>query len=468
MIFNSNNSPTLMKSLAKMEDNPGYQRNPDVAEIYGRMVQGRTNFREVLSKVLRAVMEISKMDLALIEYPKDMEKIAIEVGEATGRISSDVASTVDVASQVMCQQEEFTSTINDCAKDSAGVVERIASGLTELGKIRDLSAKTSTRSSTMQADMDELVGVVKNIHTVLEGINKISSQTNLLALNASIEAARAGDAGRGFAVVANEVRNLAEETQELTASMSEYLKAVESASAKSAASAKETIEALSSITTLIGRVYDMNEANQDSLSQVNRSISSLSAVSEDIANLMGDLETRSANIKEQCHSLDTEMDKMLDVSQKLKDTTAPITAIEKDADDAARLMGRMTQDPFFSLGKQEYAKYVNGAISAHKAWLSSLKNMIESRSVSPIQTNAEKCGFGHFYYAAHPAESWGIKDLWDSLEEKHHRLHAYGVDAIAAIQNGDYFEADRVYRDAEATAGKLLNDLNQIKAKLES
>ena len=459
MNFGKNNQ--LISAMAELKD-ADYSKNPKLGDIYKRLLRGRKQFENVMSKDIQAIMQISSLDLTLKYVTDEMQTISESVSEETEIIRTSAEECSTVAEQVNGQHEELTNTIIRAAEDTDEVYKKIEAGQNELSLIKELSVKTIDESKEMQKDMDVLLNIINHMNEVIAGINSISSQTNLLALNASIEAARAGDAGRGFAVVAEEIRQLAEETQKLTANMGDFVDRIKGASQKSAKSVTTTIESLDIVTEKIGQVWVINSVNQQNVSKINDSISSLASVSEEISSSMVEMEAQAVSIKEQCQNLEKDTQSLRSASDKLKTATKPVVTIEGVLSEATKQLGDMTDDAFFRMEYAEFANYMDTAIEAHKAWLKNLENMVSNKEVLPIQLNSKKCGFGHFYYSMTP-KTPEINQIWQHVADKHKKLHDYGNDVLKALMSENYTEAKKYCDEAESYSKVLIADLEAMK-----
>ncbi len=452
----------LVDSVAELKDTD-YSKHPRLENIYKRLIKGREQFQKVMDKDIHAVMEISSLDLTLAHHTDRLMVISDNVANATEVIYKAAETSSMVAGQVNMQHEDLTRTIIQAAEDTSEVHKKIETSQNELSEIKGLSERVIEDSREMQKDMDVLLNIISHMNEVISGINAISSQTNLLALNASIEAARAGEAGRGFAVVAEEIRKLAEETQTMTANMGEFVSRIKQASEKSGRSVTDTITALSTVTEKIGDVWRLSDENQQHVAHVNDSISSLAAVSEEISSSMAEMESQSINIKEQCGELSEDSKLVRSVSGDLKTATQPVVRIEGILDQAAKQLGDMMDDAFFRMEYREFAKYMDTAVAAHKTWLGNLRRMTESRTIIPLQFDASKCGFGHFYYSMTP-KTPEIREIWVHVEEKHKKLHRYGSMVLKALMDENYEEAEKVCHEAESYSVALIADFDKMKS----
>lgn len=438
----------LVKSISELRDD-NYAGEPELGSIYQRLVHSRDQFSEILEKNLKAVMQISSLDLTVQHETDKILEISHNVAKATEVIFGASGDHSEVEGNNSLEQ--LTNTIIRVSEETEEVYQKIEKGQQELTAIRDLSSQAIEVSKEMRKDMDELLDVINNMNEVIAGIESISMQTNLLALNASIEAARAGRAGRGFAVVADEIRALAEQTQKLTGDMGEFVEGIRGASQKSAGSTTNTIDALGTMTGKIGNVWELNDENQKHVSKVSESVTSLAAVSEEISSTMAEMENQLRN----------STDFMRDIGNELMKATEPVVEIEETLDSAVKQMGAMSTDSFFHMKNSEFCRYVQNAIHAHRTWIKNLEKMVRERVIVPLQLDSTKCGFGHFYYSFTP-EIPGIREIWDGLAEKHQKFHGFGSDVINALFSEDYAKAEQVCRAAEEYSRELISDMEKM------
>jgi methyl-accepting chemotaxis protein len=146
------------------------------------------------------------------------------VGEIAGAVSEVAAGAerqvrmVESARAAAEQTSEAAERALAIATEGAGASEEATAAMAQ---VRDASSSVSGAISALSSKSDEIGGIVGTITAIAE-------QTNLLALNAAIEAARAGEQGKGFAVVAEEVRKLAEESQQAAGTIAGLIDEIQS------------------------------------------------------------------------------------------------------------------------------------------------------------------------------------------------------------------------------------------------
>lgn len=358
-MITSKRKTVLMKAVSQLKQED-YSREPELGGIYNRLSDGRKQFAEVLDKNINAVMQISSLDLTMQYQTQKIVDISNKIAKATETIFGTTSGSTNNP------QEELTNTIIQISEKTDEVFKKIEGGQDELTAIKDFSTKTIEAAGEMQADMDELMGIINHISSILSGIDTISLQTNLLALNASVEAARAGEAGKGFAVVAGEIRELAEETQKLTKDMGTFVENMKHASKKSIQSSDSTIQSLNSMAGKITNVWELNDRSKKDIAQINDSISSMASVSEEISSAMAEMENQ----------LNDSTEFMRTVGRDLKQATEPVVTIEKTLDDSLKKMGSMAKDAFYRIENREFIQYMTTAISSHQTWLEDRKSVV--------------------------------------------------------------------------------------------
>jgi methyl-accepting chemotaxis protein len=192
---------------------------------------------------------------------------------------------------------------------------------TTLKAIDDLIVSLQDTASVVTKLKDETT----NIETILNVIRSISEQTNLLALNAAIEAARAGEQGRGFAVVADEVRSLAQRSQDSVNEIETMLAKLNNASLQAVermdlsmgqvGESREQVERTNELTSSI--MVKVNQITEQARSIVD-SVHMQTRLSQDITHKMATVQTLTARSAEFARDSSHQMaSTSVDVKQQL-------------------------------------------------------------------------------------------------------------------------------------------------------
>lgn len=284
--------------------------------------QSISSSEENTTNISTAVGELAEGAMTMAEDVQTTAQITVDIGESIDKVQSATASNLEKVKLLYEQSIALQK---------------------QLGEIRKADELTDAKAGQVADSVGKTADVVDEISKAAEGIISIASQTNLLALNASIEAARAGEAGKGFAVVADNIKGLAEESNQMAGQITNMLSTITTysnenrnltSSIKEATTNEATaLEQMSvAFDEMLALLTETEEGNKEIASLVDQmtegkekimgSVDSLSSLSEEYAASTQETSASITQLTSNMGGIVTEADELGDISDTLKKNVA--------------------------------------------------------------------------------------------------------------------------------------------------
>jgi methyl-accepting chemotaxis protein len=314
------------------------------------------DFNHMIKNMRHLIREVNLSTKQVASSSKELTLGAEHTGQATEHITIAIQESAAGAKEQQTMLQRTTSSLEEIsigmqritessmtiAESSADAMEMASIGGTAVQHTVKQMGLINQSVNETDAVMRQLDDRTQQIDTMLHAITDIAKQTNLLALNASIEAARAGEEGRGFSVVAEEVRKLAEQSnqsseqiarliQDMREDMEHSLKTMERVKLDVDSGiqiANETEQQFNKIVASTSHIAQQTEELASIAQQITASAQEISASGENVSSLAVQAADNSQNIaasaEEQLASMQqitSLASNLSDMSQKLQDLT---------------------------------------------------------------------------------------------------------------------------------------------------
>ena len=351
------NALSDMQSSIKETENKLRESEADVSHLLSQLQDRVRDYRDMLEHVASGDLTkrvktegddvLAELGQFLNKTTEGLSDITKEIATAIFQMSTNIAEVRDAVSV----QSEAASAQSAHVKESVKIIDNIKSSSVQMLSGADILLHTAEQTqeksqkgleavaeteegmrhirSDVKAIAQSIVALsdrIKKIAEITQAVNTLSERSKLLALNASIEAAKAGESGKGFAVVANEVKELADQSQQATAQVQSILEEIETATSK---------------------VVDVSELGTQGVDRGLKLVESAGIVIQDLSQVIIDAEQANKqmveSIKHEVSQIDQIAHAMVEISDaanKLSSSTRQTSKVANEFADIAQQLNK--------------------------------------------------------------------------------------------------------------------------------